>query len=150
VTEDTAIYETATGPRATLAIESLDALEPQLVAFVRSSARWLDARFPQAGRRGPNEGGGWTEDSGAAVTVMQTEELAEGRGVRIIRLLRALGDARTGAIRIIAVGLAPPAQLELRWDFDAAEDGLRGTSAELTAEGAHHEECLADFHRWFD
>ncbi|HEU4729934.1 MAG TPA: hypothetical protein VFT22_18685 [Kofleriaceae bacterium] len=168
MTDDTATFETASGPRATVTVETLDAIEPQLVAFVRGAARWLDPWFPQRGRRGPAERGGWTEGDGegggeVAITMQQVEELQGGRGVRIIRLSRApaspaslaspaspgSGGAHEGAIRVLAVGLADHARLELRWNFAASEHGLRGTSAELTVDGARREECVADFRCWF-
>jgi hypothetical protein len=183
--DDTATFEIASGPRATVTIETLDAIEPQLLAFFRGTARWLDPWFPQRGRRGSAERGGWTEGEprgegdgegdgegeprgdadgegepkgdgavAVAVTMQQVEELLDGRGVRIIRLSRARrsptsSGSHDGAIRLQAVGLPDNAQLELRWNFDASEHALRGTSAELTVDGLHHEECVADFRRWF-
>jgi hypothetical protein len=154
-------FEIATGPRATLAVETLDAIEPQLLAFLRGTARWLDPGFPQHGTRGPAQRGGWSENQAADqvgnevanavdVDMQQVDELLDGRGVRIIRLHRAPTSegAHEGAIRLQVVGLAH-SQLELRWNFAASAEGLRGTSAELTLEGVQHEACVADFRRWF-
>lgn len=145
-------YETATGPRATKIVESIDAIEPELVAFVRGTARWLDPSFPQRGRRGPNERGGWTDDNQVETLMQQVEVFdAAGRGLRIIRLYRVVtpGDPHEGAIRVIAVGLANDAKLELRWNLIASHLEVRGTSAELTVEGPHQDQCVADFHEWF-
>jgi hypothetical protein len=145
-------HETARGPRATQIVDSIDTIEPELAAFVRGTARWLDPWFPQRGRRGPNERGGWTDDKQVETLMQQVEELdAEGRGLRIIRLYRVVtpGGPHEGAVRVIAVGLANGAQLELRWNVVASSQDVRGTSAELTVKGPQHEACVADFHEWF-
>ncbi len=55
-----------------------------------------------------------------------------------------------GAIRIIAVGVANEARLELRWNFVASDTEVRGTSALLIVEGARETDCIADFVNWFD
>jgi hypothetical protein len=153
VTGDTATYVTAAGRRATRSVATVDEIEPELVAFVRTAVRWLDPRFPQTGRRGPREGGGWTDDQQVETVIQQVEELArDGRGLRIIRLYRIAppGEPYDGAIRIIALGAANDARLELRWNFVASETEVRGTSAELTVDGARHVECVEDFRSWFD
>ena len=144
-------FATATGARATRTVESLDAIEPQLVAFVRGTARWLDPGFPQRGRRGSAERGQWTDDDQVQTLVQQVEELVDGRGIRIIRLYRVAtpGGPHEGAIRVVAIGLAN-AELELRWNFVASEADVRGTSAELTVDGAREDECVADFRAWFE
>jgi hypothetical protein len=144
----TALFEIAAGPRATQTVDSVDAIAPQLVAFVRGAARWLDPWFPQRGLPGPGERGSWT-DHGVTVAVQQVEELSDGRGLRIIHLRRGpSGDAHQGAIRVVAVGLGRR-MLELRWNFVAGEHGLRGSSAELTVDGDGGDQCVADFRRWF-
>jgi len=153
VTGDTAIFVTAAGRRATRSVASVDEVEPELLGFVRTAVRWLDPRFPQKGRRGSPVGGGWTDDQQVETVVREVEELApDGRGLRIIRLYRMTppGGPYEGAIRIIAVGAANDARLELRWNFVASETEVRGTSVELTVDGARHVECVADFHSWFD
>jgi hypothetical protein len=152
-TGDTATYVSAAGPRATRSVATVDEIEPELVGFVRTAVRWLDPRFPQTGRRGPREGGNWTDDQQVETVMVQVEELAQdGRGLRIIRLYRVAppGEASEGALRIIALGVANDARLELRWNFLASVTEVRGTSVELTVEGARHVECIADFHSWFD
>jgi hypothetical protein len=149
---ETATFETASGPRATRTVDSLDMIEPELATFVRGAARWLDPWFPQHGRRGPNERGGWTDDNQVETVMQQVEDFdREGRGLRIIRLYRIVtpGGPHEGAIRVIAVGLANGAQLALRWNFIASDQDVRGTSAEMTVEGPHRKECVADFHEWF-
>ena len=55
-----------------------------------------------------------------------------------------------GAIRIVAVGVANEARLELRWIFLASDTEVRGTSALLIVEGARESECIADFVSWFE
>jgi hypothetical protein len=148
----TTTFETASGPRATKTVESIDVVEPQLTAFVRGTARWLDPFFPQHGTRGPNERGGWTGDDGIETQMQQVEELdAEGRGIRVIRLYRVTppGGPFEGAARIVAVGLSEGVELELRWNFVASDTEVRGTSAELTVDGSGKEECVADFRQWF-
>ena len=153
VTGETATFVTAAGHRATRIVASVDEIEPELVGFVRSAVRWLDPRFPQKGRRGQAVGGGWTDDDQVETAFKQVEELADdGRGLRIIRLYRIapLDEPCEGAIRIIVLGAANDARLELRWNFLATETEVRGTSAELTVEGARHVECVEDFRSWFD
>lgn len=61
-----------------------------------------------------------------------------------------LREVIAGAIRIIAVGAANDARLELRWNFVASLTEVRGTTAELTVDGARHSDCVADFRRCFD
>jgi hypothetical protein len=123
---------TAIGKGATRTVDSVEAIEPLLVAFVRGTARWIDPWFPQRGRRGPPT---------IVDNVPQSEELDfEGRGVRLIR--------EDGALRIVAVGLVD-ATLELRWSFAASGGEVRGTSVDLVVTGLHHEQCVADFECWF-
>lgn len=55
-----------------------------------------------------------------------------------------------GAVRVIALGAANDARLELRWNFLATDIEVRGTSAELTVDGAGHGECVESFRSWFD
>jgi len=153
VTGDTATFVTAAGPRATRSVATVDDIEPELVGFVRTAVRWLDPRFPQTGRRGSRERGAWTDDQQVETEMVQVEELAkDGRGLRIIRLYRITppDGPYEGAIRIIALGVANNARLELRWNFVASETEVRGTSAELTVEGTRHVECVEDFRSWFD
>ncbi len=153
VTGDTATFVTAAGHRALRTVASVDEIEPELIGFVRTAVRWLDPRFPQSGGRRPGERGGWTDDQQVETEFVQVEELArDGRGLRIIRLYRITspGGPYDGAIRIIALGAANGARLELRWNFVASEAEVRGTSAELTVDGARHVECVADFRSWFD
>lgn len=153
VTGDSATFVTATGPRATRAVPNVDAIEPDLVAFVRSAVNWLDPGFPRKGQRGPRQAGGWTDDNQVETEFVQVEELApDGRGLRIIRVysLARPGEPYEGAVRVIAVGAADNAKLELRWNFLADEHEVRGTSAELTVEGPRYQECVADFQSWFD
>jgi hypothetical protein len=84
---------------------------------VRRSARSLDPEFPQHGTRGPNERGQWTNDDGTITYMQQVEEFDDaGRGIRTIRLIKHAtpGGPNEGALRIVAVGLANDAMLELR------------------------------------
>lgn len=153
MSDDTATFITATGHRATCSVASVDEIEPELVAFVRTLVRWLDPRFPETGRREPPVGGGWTDDQQIETQFQQVEELArDGRGLRILRLYRMTppGGPFEGAIRIVALGAANDARLELRWNFVASEFEVRGTSAELTVEGAGQVECADDFRSWFE
>lgn len=153
VTGDTATFVTATGPRATRGVATVEEIEPELRGFVRNAVRWLDPRFPQRGRRSDPVEGGWTDDQQVETVMQQVEELtADGRGLRIIRLYRIAPppEPYEGAIRIIVVGAANDARLELRWNFVASELEVRGTSAELTVDGPRHVECVADFLSWFD
>ncbi|MEO8698916.1 MAG: hypothetical protein ABI867_02700 [Kofleriaceae bacterium] len=150
---DTATLVTATGLRATRTVATVDDIEPELVGFVRSAVRWLDPRFPQTGLRDEGGRGGWIGDDQVETEMTQFEELAhDGRGVRIIRLHRMtpVDGAYEGAIRIIALGVANEARLELRWNFVASEIEVRGTSALLIVEGARESQCIADFVSWFD
>ncbi|MBA3460765.1 MAG: hypothetical protein H0T46_12430 [Deltaproteobacteria bacterium] len=152
VTGDTPTFVTAAGPRATRTVPNVDAIEPELVGFVRSAVRWLDPGFPQKGTRGERVKGGWKDDQQVETEFTQVEEVtSDGRGIRILRLYRMTepGPPWEGAIRVIALGAANGARLEVRWNFIANESGIRGTSAELTAEGPRHHECVADFQSWF-
>src|SRR6188768_4393060 len=109
VTGDTATFVISTGPRATRTVAAVDAIENELVGFVRTAVRWLDPRFPQSGGRRPGERGSWTDDQQVETEFVQVEELArDGRGVRIIRLYRMTppGGPFEGAIRIIVLGAA--------------------------------------------
>ncbi|HTL34380.1 MAG TPA: hypothetical protein VL326_14735 [Kofleriaceae bacterium] len=146
-------YETAAGPFATRIVETLDAVEPELVTFVRTWARYLDARDLAEGTRGPKERGQWVDDDGITTYMQQVEDFdADGRGIRTIRLLRheVEGGPNEGALRVIAIGLANDAKLELRWNVIVSPEEVRGTSAELTAEGAGREQCIAAFRDQFD
>ena len=152
-TGDTATFVTAAGPRATQIVPNVDTVEPDLVAFVRSAVRWLDPSFPQKGTRDKGVKGGWTDDQQVETEFTQFEELtSDGRGIRIIRLYRMSPPVPPwqGAIRVIAVGAANGARLEIRWNFIADENEIRGTTAELTVEGPRQFECIADFKSWFD
>lgn len=150
---DTATFVTAAGPRATRTVPNVDAIEPELVGFVRSAVRWLDPGFPQKGIRDKGVKGGWTDDEQVPSEFTQFEELSsDGRGIRIIRVYRMTPPAPPweGALRVIAVGAANGARLEVRWNFIADENQIRGTTAELTVEGPRHTECVADFQSWFE
>jgi hypothetical protein len=150
---DTATLITSTGPRATRTIANVDDIEGELVGFVRTAVRWLDPRFPQTGHRGERGRGGWTGDDQVETEMTQLEELAhDGRGIRIIRLHRdvLIDDGYEGAIRVIAVGVANDQRLEVRWNFLATENEVRGKSALLIVEGERQSECIADFVSWFD
>ena len=152
VTVDTATFVTAAGRRATRTVANVDEIEPDLRGFVRSAVRWLDPGFPQKGVRGPGQHGSWTDDQ-AATEFTQFDELSrDGRGLRIIRLYKTAppGEPFEGAVRIIVVGAANGARLELRWNFLATENEVRGTSAELTVEGERQYDCIQDFQAWFD
>jgi hypothetical protein len=153
VTGDTATFVTATGPRATRIVPTVDAIEPELVGFVRSAIRWLDPNFPQKGTRGEKVRGDWKDDQEVETEFTQVEELSnDGRGIRIIRVYRMTPPAPPweGAVRVIVLGAAAGARLELRWNFIATESEIRGTSAELTVEGPRQFECIADFQSWFE
>ena len=152
-TGDTATFVTAAGPRATRIVPTCDAIEPELVSFVRSAVRWLDPGFPQKGIRGERVRGGWKDDQQVETEFTQVEELtSDGRGIRILRVYRMTepGPPWEGAVRVVVVGAANGAKLELRWNFIATESEVRGTSAELTVEGPRQFECIADFKSWFD
>ena len=152
-TSDTERFVTAAGHRATRSVASVDEIEPELIAFVRTAVRWLDPHFPQSGDRGPRQRGGWTDDQQVETEFVQVEEVTgDGRGLRILRLYRISppGEPYHGAIRVVALGAANGARLELRWNFDASETEVRGTSAELTVDGELHAECVASFRSWFD
>lgn len=152
-TDDTATFVTAAGPRATRTVPTVDTVEPELVGFVRSAVRWLDPSFPQKGIRNQGVKGGWTDDEKVPTEFTQFEELStDGRGIRIIRLYRMTPPAPPweGAIRVIAVGVANGARLEVRWNFIADESEIRGRNAELTVEGPRYTECVADFQSWFE
>jgi hypothetical protein len=145
------IDEIATGPRAQQAIASLDDIEPELLLFMRGTARWMDPWFPQRGLRGDPQRGEWTQDDGIKVYMRLCDELVDGKGIRMIRFYYApvgSDDVHVVAIRLQVVGLVD-AELELRCNFDADVNSLRGTSAVLSVAGVGHEQCLADFHRWF-
>lgn len=153
MSDNTATFVTAAGHRATRSVASIDEIEPELIGFMRTAVRWLDPRFPQNGGRGPRERGDWTDDQQVKTEFVQVEERArDGRGLRIIRLYRITspGGPYDGALRIIVLGAANDARLELRWNFVASETEVRGTSAELTVDGARRVECVADFRSWFD
>jgi hypothetical protein len=153
MTDDTTTFVTASGPLATRTVATLDAIEHQLVAFVRGTARWLDPDFPQRGRRGDAVDGSWTDDENVETVMQQVEELyLDGRGLRIIRLHRQQtpDGPHEGAVRVVAVGLADDAKLEVRWNFLASDTELRGTSAALMVDGARQVHCVADFQRWFE
>lgn len=147
-----ATFEVCRGRRATQTIWSLDDIEPELLTFIRGTARWLDPFYPQRGARGAGQRGQWTQADGAKVSMMLVEEFAaDGRGIRITRLL--IVPAREGGvygatIRLEAIGLVD-AKLVLQCDFAADEQALRGTLAALTVQGPHDEACLADFRMWF-
>jgi len=153
VASDTETFVVAAGPRATRTVATVDEIEPELVGFVRSAVRWLDPAFPQKGRRGDRVKGGWTDEQQVETEMTQVEELTpDGRGLRIIRLYRMTppGGPFEGAIRVIAVGAANQAKLEVRWNFIASEAEVRGTSAELTVDGTRQFECVEDFKSWFE
>jgi hypothetical protein len=153
MTDDTATFVMATGARATQTVARVDGIVPQLVAFVRGTARWLDPDFPQRGRRGDAVDGSWTDDEGVETVMQQVEELyLDERGLRIIRLrrLQPPEGPHEGAVRVIAVGLGDGAKLELRWNFLASDTEVRGTSAALIVDGARRVHCVADFQRWFE
>jgi hypothetical protein len=143
----------STGVRATQVIETVDDVEPELVALVRRSVRWLDPSFPETGERGDNEGGQWTNDDGTVTQMQQVEEFdRSGRGIRTIRLLfDATGnDPQQCAVRVIAVGLPNDAVLEVRWNITVSTTEVRGNSAELTVRGANDEKCIREFGDWFE
>lgn len=143
----------STGPRATRTAETIDPIERELVSFVRRTARWLDLEFPADGQRGPNERGQWTGDDGVVTMMQQVEAFdGNGRGIRTLRLMRVgpPGGPHESTLRVVAVGLANHAQLELDWSFTTTDQELRGTSAELTVSGAGEERCVAAFRDWFD
>ena len=48
------------------------------------------------------------------------------------------------------MGVANDARLELRWNYIATENDVRGTSALLIVEGERQSECIADFVSYFD
>lgn len=150
---DTATFVTAAGPRATRVVERVDDIEPELLGFVRNAVRWLDPRFPQKGQRGQGVRGTWTNADNTETEMTQVEEMTpDGRGLRIIRLCRVVteGEPCEGAIRVIAVGAANGARLELRLNFLASHTEVRGTSAQLTVDGPRCSECVADFLSWFE
>jgi hypothetical protein len=143
-------FITAAGPRAT---RSVDEIEPELIRFVRTAVRRIDPHFPETGGRGQRVRGGWTDDQKVETEFVQVEELApDGRGLRILRLYRMTspGPPWDGAVRVIALGMANDARLELRWNFVASATEVCGTSAELTVEGAPDAGCAQDFRSWFD
>lgn len=145
-------YEVAKGPRATRTVETIDAVEPELVTFVRASARSLDPSFPQSGTRGPKARGQWKDDDQVPTLMQQVEELdTQGRGIRMIRTVttRTPGEPHEGAVRVIAVGLPNGARLEIWWDIILSATEVRGTSIELTVAGEGKQKCIADFHDWF-
>jgi len=153
VTGDSSILVTAAGRLATRTVSRVDDIEPELRDFVRTSVRWLDPSFPHTGRRGQGQRGGWTDDDQVETEMTQFEELDhEGRGLRIIRLYKMSPPEGPfeGAVRVIALGAANGAKLELRWNFLASDLEVRGTSAELTVEGERRDEVVHDFQRWFD
>ena len=83
----------------------------------------------------------------------QVEELyLDGGGVRIIRLYRleTPDGPHEGAVRVVAVGLANGARLEVRWNFVASDTDVRGTSTALMVDGVRRVQCVADFQRWFE
>jgi len=143
----------STGPRATRTADSADPVEREFVSFVRRTAHWLDPEFPTEGHRGPSERGKWTDDAGVVTLLQQVEEFdTQGRGIRSLRLMR-LGPPsgpHESTLRVVAVGMANAAQLELCWNFATTDEELRGASAELTVSGAGEERCVAAFRDWFD
>ena len=144
-------YETAQGPRATRTVETVDAIEPELVMWVRTTARALDPAFPQNGTRDRKQKGQWETD-GVTTLMHLVEELDEhGRGIRIIRTIETgtEGEPHKGAVRVIAVGLPNSTQLEIWWDIIVSAAEVRGTSIELTVEGERKQQCIARFHDWF-
>ena len=150
---DTATYVTAAGPRATRVVSRVADIEPELIEFVRTAVRWLDPSFPQSGLRSGWVGGGWTDEEKVETEFVQAEELApDGRGLRIVRVYRIAPDDQPfeGAVRVVALGAANGAHLELRWNFLADENQVRGTTTDLTVDGAGHLACVADFRSWFD
>lgn len=153
MTDDRTTFVMASGPRATQTVATVAAIEPQLVAFVRGTARWLDPDFPQRGRRHDAVLGSWTDDEQVETVMQQVEELyLDGRGVRIIRVYRmeTRDGPHEGAVRVVAVGLADDAKLEVRWNFLASGTEVRGTSVALMVDGARQVHCVADFQRWFE
>ena len=144
--------EFSEGPRAIHTVETVDAVEPELVNLVRGYARWLDPSFPESGERGPKERGQWTNDDQVVTYMQQVEEFdGDGRGIRTIRLLRHAveGGPNNGALRVIAVGLPEGSTLELRWNNVVSAEDVRGLSAELTVDGPNKDKCIAAFNEWF-
>jgi hypothetical protein len=112
----------------------------------------LDPSFPQSGDRGPKERGQWTNDDQTITYMQQVEELdGDKRGIRTIRLLRHRlpGEPNEGALRVIAVGLANDAVLEVRWNIIVSATEVRGQDAELKVDGANKDKCIADFRECF-
>jgi hypothetical protein len=152
MSDETTTQETATGPRATRTVETVDSVEPELAQYVRRSALLLDPSFPQSGDRGPKERGQWTNDDQTITYMQQVEELdGDKRGIRTIRLLRHRlpGEPNEGALRVIAVGLANDAVLEVRWNIIVSATEVRGQDAELKVDGANKDKCIADFRECF-
>jgi hypothetical protein len=172
---DAEIFITSTGPLATRVVPTVDDVEPEFIGFVRSWVLWLDPGFPQTGRRGSYSKGGirneslkdggwedglrvrgsWIDDHKVKTEFVQAEEITpDDRGLRILRLYRITPQLPhgpyEGAIRVYTLGAANGARLELRWNFIASENEVRGISAQLTVEGAGHSGCVADFRRLFD
>ncbi|HUS29115.1 MAG TPA: hypothetical protein VMZ53_11410 [Kofleriaceae bacterium] len=152
MSDDTETCEIAKGPRAVRIVSSADEVEPELVAFVRSSARWIDPTFPQSGDRALGQKGQYTNDEGIECYFTQVEEYdSDGRGVRIVRYMRVLtplGPHDT-SMTVTAIGLANNASLAVRWDFITTEQNLRGKSAAIFISGARKDQCIADFREWF-
>jgi hypothetical protein len=149
---ETTTIEMATGPRATQIAETVDVVEPEFVSFVRRAARRLDPSFPQSGQLGPTERGQWTDDDQVVTLMQQVEEFDDdGRGIRTIRLVRTgvPGGPHDGAVRVIAVGLANDAALEVRWNITISATEVRGKSAQLKVDGARKDVCIAEFREWF-
>ena len=154
MSDDTETCVIAKGPRATGIVETLDQVEPDLMTFVRASARRLDSTFPMSGERGTGQRGQWTDDDGVKNFFTQVEEFdSQGRGIRVVRLMfvgEPAGEPHPGAITIAAIGLANDAKLTLRWDFITSGEHIRGTSAALFVAGTAKEDCIADFRDLFD
>lgn len=152
MTAETTIYETSDGPRAKQIVETVDAVEPAFVAFVRNCATHCqDPTFPQTGQRGPKERGQWANSDGSITYMQQVEEFDDaGRGIRMIRLIKhaAPGEPKEGALRMIAVGLPNNARLELRWEMVVSATEVRGTSLEIAVDGAGRDKCIAAFREW--
>src|SRR5687768_16033173 len=148
MSDDNEICVIARGLRATRFVETADQIEPDFIAFVRSTVRWLDPTFPQTGLGRKGEKGQYPRADGQQNLFTQVEDFdADGRGVRIVRLLQLnpTGMPYDSNLSVAAIGLPDGASLTVRWDFLTTGANLRGKFAAIFVAGAGKEQCVADF-----
>jgi len=136
-----ALYRYA-GATANVTVEAVEELEQQLVQFCREVLVRVDSSFPSHGERGAIEKGQVSEYT-QQVLFTRCQELRDGRGLEIMRLLRA--EDASGAVRVKAVGLAEGNSFEASWSFVVDPDRVEGDHLELVVAGEIEEKIVGAF-----